>query len=154
MKKVNIITVVAVLITLVAASCGQNAQKQKQDGEQTTDETHFAYIEFDGETLLVDEFVHVTNDDDELIEKYGLDKDDIYDDGVDVNEVEEYEEWKLLPNATFSVIRYVEDEEGRPCPKRFEVSRDEFISEGRGEMFIIGSRSGVSRIEEIILHGD
>ena len=148
MKKVNILTVAAVLITLVASSCGQNAQKV----EPATDETHWAYIDFDGETLLVDEIVWVSYDNDELIEKYGIDKEEMCDDYEIINEVEQYEEWKLLPNATFRVVRYVESEEegGIPYPAVFEVSLDEFIN-GRGgyPVFITGSRSGVSRIEEM-----
>ena len=150
MKRITFLTVVAVLITLVAASCGQNVQKV----EPVTDETHCAYIKFDGKTLLVDELVWVSYDDDELIEKYGIDRDEMYDDYEIINEVEQYEEWKLLPNATFSVVRYVKSEEEGVIlyPDVFEVSRDEFInSRGGYPVLITGSRSGVSCIREMYI---
>ena len=155
MKKINILAV-AVAIIILATSCGQNAQKQKQDAEQAANETHYAYIKFDGETLLVDEFDWVSNQDDELIKKYGLDKEDIYDDGVNINEEVKYEEWKLLPDATFNVVEYFATEEGSPYRlDRVDISRDEFIAryadcgENECDMLITGSRSGVSRIERI-----
>ena len=165
MKKVYLLTVVAAVITLVAASCGNapkpTAEEPLADGSNQT-ETN-AYIKFNGTTLLVDEFVWVSWGDTALMAKYGLSDDDMDDDYHIVNEVKKYEEWKLLPNATFSVIKYlpqVIDGEEYTVPASVEVSREEFI--GHINQYaddeypyppvrITGSRSGVSRISEIYI---
>ena len=156
-------------LMMLAASCGQNANKQKaeepqQEVEQATDgstpnQTR-AYVKFDGKTLLVDDFVWVSWDDTEAIKRYGLTEDDMDDDYHIVNEVVAYETWKLLPDATFSIIKYIEGaiEEGYASPTPVEVSRAEFTEymkqwqeddKESPPMRITGSRSGVSRIAEI-----
>ena len=169
MKRITFLTVAAA-ITFLAASCGQNAQKQttnepetvtqqteemQQEVQQETEPGISAYIKFDGKTLLVDDFLWVSSDDEELMKKYGLTENDMDDDYHIINEVKKYEEWKLLPNATFSIIKYIN---GSPAP--VDVSCAEFvahISQFTDEeyphppIYVIGSRSGVSRLEEIYI---
>jgi len=170
MKRITFLTV-AVAIIILATSCGnapkptaeepQQTEQQPADGSNQT-ETN-AYIKFDGTTLLVDEFVWVSWGDTALMEKYGLSDDDMDDDYNIVNEVKKYEEWKLLPNATFSIVKYlprVIDGEEYTVPTPVEVSSEEFVVHinqykdneyPHPPVLITGSRSGVSRIAEIYI---
>ena len=174
MKRITFLTVAAVLITLVAASCGQNApaptviteepQQTEQQPVTDSDENEsagytYAYVKFDGTTLLVDEFVLVCEDDDDLMEKYGLTEKDLtfceYGDCTFVNEVEKYEEWKLLPDATFNITTFIKNPSGSTSPLQDDVELDEFTKHMKKQsppMLLKGSRSGVSRIEQICVY--
>ena len=171
MKNVIFLSVIAALF-IFAASCGRNASKRTENEQQTEQsvsadgadksETR-AYIKFDGTTLLVDEFVWIFWNDTVLIEKYGLGDKELFDDYYIVNEVVNYEEWKLLPDATFSIIKYVpEMRDG----KEYTVIVSEYVSRAEfteymkpmndlkfpyPPMIITGSRSGVSRIEQFYI---
>jgi len=173
MKKINLLAV-TVAIMILAASCRQNTStpaqttedSQKTEQQPVTDSNEnesngytYAYVKFDGTTLLVDEFVLVCEDNVDLMEKYGLTEKDLefceYGDCAFVNEVEKYEEWKLLPDATFNITTFIKNPSGSTSPLQDDVDLDEFtkhIKKQSPPMLIRGSRSGISRIEQICVY--
>jgi len=105
-----------------------------------TEKEVFGYLRLEGMQangnlqMLFDELLYISGNDTETLLKYGFSPEDVTNDYELYNEKEEWLSVELMPNATFSIIIYVDDMYPAPTEvnfatfKQYMLNRSEILA--------------------------